>query len=173
MVGPSICPMSADGYSSATRAGAQDNSDKQSLLPFCYTHKDPMSDHQLAKHRGLHRPAVWTVFQRWERLEQEEHPRQQSPLLPVLHLPVQPRVRWDLSPSGAGDCLSVHACLRVLQPPTSGRGVYEGPAWKSQYSSCVGQSWLHDTCRGVLKEAEGWSEIWADTTFSHLAFDVT
>lgn len=49
---------------------------------------------QLGTNRRLHRPAVWTVLQRWERVKQKEHPGQQSPLLPLLHLSVQPRVSW-------------------------------------------------------------------------------
>lgn len=50
--------------------------------------------YQLEVRRKLHRPAVWAIFQRRERTEQKEHPRQQSSLPPLLHLSIWTRVCW-------------------------------------------------------------------------------
>lgn len=115
---------------------------------------------QLEAHRRPHRPAVRTIFQRRERLEQKEHPGQPSPLPPLLHLTVWSRVR---SSSTSGETSSASAstvnmftcCASVHQPSTAGCGVYEGPAHQSQHHSSSGQSWRPDASRGLQKEIEG------------------
>lgn len=85
-----------------------------------------------ARHR-LHRPAVRAVLQRRERTQQEEHPGQQSALLPLLHTSLRTRVTRTavaiFASSHALEMLSeVHV---VLQAASGGYRVHEGPAGQS------------------------------------------
>lgn len=67
-----------------------------------------------ARHR-LRGPAVRAVLQGRERPEQEEHPGQQNPLLPVLHLPVRTGVTptHSSTPPSVPDVASPEFCFRL------------------------------------------------------------
>jgi len=47
---------------------------------------------QLEANRGIHRPSVWSILQRWEWTQSQEHQRQPCSLLSLLYITIRPRV---------------------------------------------------------------------------------
>lgn len=99
-----------------------------------HSFESALHDLQLEAGHRLHRAAVWAVLQGWERPQQEEHPGQQGPLLPLLHPSLWTRVTHAPPPRAVCErpCFEMLSKVSVLsQASSSGCGVHEGPAGQS------------------------------------------